>query len=298
MKTQLQKTVQLYVRTRVDIQETRKRAFNRLGMKKDGTMQDVPDRNIESNFFDNLVSITREMMQQEKRIEKDLEILLQKFDIYNNWLQDIKGIGIISSGCIISEFDIEKATTVSKMWQYAGLNPSLVRGNKRIPKADYKAEMGEIITEMKNIKTKKIDYIIKTNEMIRGDRATEGFVLPYNKRLRTHLIGVMAANFVKHQNNYAIEFYYPYKTRLEKEDSIVENKGKKRKGDGKAWKDVSKGHRNNAALRYMVKMFLIDLHVAWRKSEGLDVRKPYAEEYLGKKHGAKAQKKTIYEPAK
>jgi hypothetical protein len=83
-----------------------------------------------------------------------------------------------------------------------------------------------------------------------------------------------------------LEFYYPYKLRLENEDSIVINEGKARKGDGKPWKEVSKGHRNNAAIRYMVKMFIKDLYAAWREIEGLPVRVPYAEEYLGKKHAS------------
>lgn len=46
----------------------------------------------------------------------------------------------------------------------------------------------------------------------------------------------------------------------------------------------SQAHRHNAAKRYMIKMFLLELHKVWRKLEGLEVRPPYAEEYLGIKH--------------
>lgn len=41
-------------------------------------------------------------------------------------------------------------------------------------------------------------------------------------------------------------------------------------------------HRKNAANRYMVKQFLLQLWVFWRELEGLEVRDPYAVEYLGK----------------
>jgi hypothetical protein len=34
----------------------------------------------------------------------------------------------------------------------------------------------------------------------------------------------------------------------------------------------------------MIKQFLKDLYVHWRTLEGLPVRQPYAEEYLGKVH--------------
>jgi len=285
MKTQNQKALRMYVRTREDYQASRKRIDNRLGRKADGSHQKVQDSHIFSGEdIENFTDLAKQAKDQEKSIEKMLKKVLERFPIYTSWLKDVKGIGEVGAGWLIGEFDIFVATTVSKMWQYSGFNPGLVRGKKRIAKAKYKAEMGEIISEMDNIKSGGKDYIIQSNEMIRGDRPTEGFVLPYNKNLRTHLIGVMAPNFVKQQTNYALEFYYPYKTRLENEESIVINTGKERKGDGKAWKDVSKGHRNNAALRYMMKMFLKDLYVAWRDIEGLPVRPSYAEEYLGKKH--------------
>jgi len=38
----------------------------------------------------------------------------------------------------------------------------------------------------------------------------------------------------------------------------------------------------------MVKMFLKDLYVAWRELEGLEIRRPYEEEYLGRVHHAVA----------
>jgi hypothetical protein len=44
---------------------------------------------------------------------------------------------------------------------------------------------------------------------------------------------------------------------------------------------VAMRHRHNMALRYMVKMLLIDIHREWRRSLGLSVRPPYSEEKLG-----------------
>jgi hypothetical protein len=279
--------LRMYLRAREDFQAMRKRMDNRLGIKADGTQQKIQDvRSFALEDIENFKLISENARQQEKQTEKMLKKVLLRFPIYNEWLKEVKGVGEIAAGWIISSFDIEKATTVSKMWQYAGLNPGMVKGKKRVSKKEYKPIMGTIITEVPNIKNDGNDYIIETNDMIRGDRATEGYVLPYNKNLRTHLVGVMGAGFIKAQNSYALEFYYPYKLRLENEDSIVINEGKARKGDGKPWKEVSKGHRNNAAIRYMVKMFIKDLYAAWREIEGLPVRVPYAEEYLGKKHAS------------
>ena len=44
------------------------------------------------------------------------------------------------------------------------------------------------------------------------------------------------------------------------------------------------GHMHNQALRYMIKMFLRDLLTEWYRVRGLELRRPYAEEYLGKRH--------------
>jgi hypothetical protein len=45
-------------------------------------------------------------------------------------------------------------------------------------------------------------------------------------------------------------------------------------------------HRNNAAKRYMIKIFLRELWWHWRTLEGLPTPPDYAEQYLGMKHGS------------
>jgi hypothetical protein len=256
---------------------------NRCGRKADGTDQNIEDRNTNAEDAANFGSIAKAAVAQEKEIEKMLKRTLKRFPIYTNWLTHVKGVGEIASGWIVGEFDIEKADTVSKLWQYAGLNPDMVRGKKIVKAKAYKPETGEIIKEME-LKTKEgkkeKGYMILTHEMIRGDKLSEGFVSPFNRRLKTALVGVLATNFYKAKAPYAIEFYYPYKKRLENEKNGVN-------GNGNPWSEESKGHRDNAAKRYMIKMFLKDLYAAWREIEGLPVRAPYSEEYLGKKHGKK-----------
>ncbi|NDQ58556.1 MAG: hypothetical protein GZ088_15930 [Acidipila sp.] len=59
------------------------------------------------------------------------------------------------------------------------------------------------------------------------------------------------------------------------EDTVEEDTNVLRENKGR------KGHRHAMAMRYMVKMFLIDLYVAWRKIEGLEVRPPYSQDKLG-----------------
>lgn len=273
--------IRMLVRVREDFQSMRKRVDNRIGRKANGQMQAVGERDISPEDFDMFADIAKEAKAQEKNAEKQLKKVLKRFTIYNEYLKDIKGVGEIAAGWIIGWIDIHEATTVSKIWQYAGMNPGEVRGKVDIKASSYKPEMGALLKEYKSLSGEK-RVMYQSDKMIRGDRLTPGFISPFNGRLRTALCGVMADGFIKCQNSYALEFYYPYKNRLENSDKEVLHVGKM-----KSWKDVTKGHRDRAAKRYMVKMFLKDLYPVWRSLEGLPVREPYQDEYLGHRHGEK-----------
>lgn len=255
--------VRMLVRAREDFQAMRKRMDNRIGRKADGEEQNIEAREFRADDILHFQGIANEAREQEKQIEKMLLQTLRRFPVYNEYLKNVKGVGTIAAGWIIAEYDIEKATTVSKLWQFTGLNPGMVQGKKRAENKDG-----------------TFSYI-PTGQMVRGDRLTPGHVAPFNKRLRTAMVGVLADGFIKAQNDYCMKYYYPYKARLEQEENGVLHKGK-----DTPWNEVSKGHRDRAAKRYMIKMFLKDLYVAWRTIEGLPVRKPYQEEYLGHKHSA------------
>ena len=111
------------------------------------------------------------------------------------------------------------------------------------------------------------------------DRKTKGNKCPYNQFLRAKLCGVLGSGFLKCNSPYR-EYYDNMKHRYESMNWGMESKNPTDKKRPKA------GHQHKAATRYMVKMFLKDLYVAWRTLEGLPVRKPYEEEYLGRKHSA------------
>jgi len=250
------------VRTMYDYQDMRMRTAGRLRLKADDSGQD--EENMAEAVFSEkdyaiIESVKSDTQAIEKRLAKQIEKMVKDEPLWDAFFDAVKGCGPLMSAAIMAEFDIEKATTVSKMWQYAGLNPGMVRGKKRV-------------------QGKGPDFkIVETDTMIRGDRLTAGFVAPFNGWLRTKLVGVLADCMIKAQSSYALDYYYPYKERLENEENIVA-------GGEKKWSEESKGHRANAAKRYMIKMFLKDLYVAWRTVENLPVRAPYQEEYLGHKH--------------
>jgi len=114
-------------------------------------------------------------------------------------------------------------------------------------------------------RSRRVDHLVDveyTNK--KGERAVRKSIT-FNPFLKTKLTGVLGPSFLKSSSEYA-DIYYDYKGRLE---NHVEYSGD------------SKGHRHNMAIRYMVKMFLVDLYTKWRAIEGLPVNPPYSEAKLG-----------------
>lgn len=292
MRTKSQEAMRLLVRVRRDFQKMRISVDNRLGIKASGEKQKVEQREFSERDTANFLRISIEARKQEKEIEKMLKEILSEFPIYNDWLKDITGISHNMSAVLLSDFDIQEATTVSKMWQYAGLNPGVVRGKKRVPKEDYKEEIGEIVGEVEK-DGKLVAYIVLTDDMIRADKATPGYILPYNKDLRKHLLGILADSFIKKQSPYSQVYYNLHipkerrtkgepQGRLDASEKITNEVKKGGQIVQIPWKETTEQHRHQAAKRKMIKEFLKDLYAEWREKEGLPVRVPYEEEYLGK----------------
>ena len=242
-----------------DIQDLRIKVSARLQRKADETP--MKDNGTEATVLPDSYLVLNDLYDDLKETERKYENMQKKAvessPEWNLFLKDVKGIGPKMAAVLTTEIDIEEATTVSKIWQYAGLNPGLVPAKKP------GKERGTYVT---------------TGEMIRGDRPSSGYLLPYNKYLKTKLMGVLADSFIKSKSPYS-KFYYDYKARLENSESTVQGKDKK-------WSEESKAHRNMAAKRYLVKMFLVDYYKEVRKIYNLPVREPYMEEYLGKVHSA------------
>jgi len=190
-----------------------------------------------------------ELEAQEKSHFKRLGHILKDYPIYNNFLHGVTGIGPAMAGVIISEIDITKAEYPSSLHKYAGLDVA--------PDGQGRSRRKEHLEDS--------EYIDKDGEV----QTKKG--ITFNPFLKTKLVGVLGSSFIK-QSPDKCEYrkiYDEYKHRLEHMD---------------AHKEKSKGHRHNMAIRYMVKMFLVDLYNAWRRLEGLPVAPTYSEAKLGKVH--------------
>lgn len=105
----------------------------------------------------------------------------------------------------------------------------------------------------------------KESDLDKGDQVT-GFLLS-----RGYDVVIERAHYGK--------IYDDYKNRLEQNP---------------VHQDKTPLHRHNMAIRYMVKMLLIDLYNAWRPLEGLPCAAPYHEAKLGLVHGVMTPEKEAF----
>lgn len=190
-----------------------------------------------------------DMEKQEEQQFRRLGSILRDYPIFSEFLDNVKGIGPAMAGVILSEFDIHKAKYPSSLWAYAGLDTG----------PDGKG------------RSRRKEHLVKRAYTDKEGKPAERDSITYNPWLKTKLMGVLATSFIRCGENEYRTIYLNYKNRLENRPD---------------WAERSKGHRHQAALRYMVKQFLVQLYFAWKKIEGLPVHTTYAEGKLGIKHSA------------
>ena len=199
-----------------------------------------------SNFSEfTLIQQYNDLMDSEESAFKRLAYAVKEFPIYTQFLEDVKGVGPTMAAVIISSFDIHKAEYPSSLHKYAGLD--VVNGAGRSRKKEHLEDQTYKDADGKEQIKKGITF---------------------NPFLKTKLIGVLGSSFVNTDGPYR-EIYDNYNHRIE---------------NMPAHADKTKGHRNNMAIRYTVKRFLVDLYVAWRKLEGLPVAEEYSKAKLGINH--------------
>ncbi len=238
--------------------EKRKTFPTRASFKGDPIISDYTELTLIGQYID--------LEKQEKQAFGRLKNILQDYPIYTEFLSKTRGCGPMMSGVILSEIDIHKARHPSSLWMFAGLDVA-PDGRGRSRRAEHLVDRTYTDKEGK--------------EAVRRG-------ITFQPTLKTKLIGVLGPSFlkVKGGSEYG-EIYYKYKYRMENHEKYgIANDGKVDEVTGH--KVTSKGRRHAMAIRYTVKMFLMNLHIAWRKLEGLPVSLPYHEAKLGYKHGGAA----------
>jgi hypothetical protein len=244
----------------------------------------------ERGIFDEYIEFSwmseyRQMLRSENRVFKDIELCLNKFPIWTDYLSKIKGVGPTIGGVIVALIDIRKAETPASLWAYSGLDtvPFDNQGE-----ADGRGR-GRYTQHLV-----KVTYIDREgNEKVRNS-------ITFNPLLKTKLVGVLADGFIKHRTPYYREEYDNYKQRIIQREDIAEAEAIAR-GDTivrsesgtkveafangvLTWKRRAPMHINRMSIRFMMKRFLVSLYKVWRAMEGLPVVEEYGIRKLGLVH--------------
>jgi hypothetical protein len=169
---------------------------------------------------------------------------------------------------LITSFDITVANHVSAFWAYAGL---------------------DVAPDGRGRSKRKEHLVERTYKSAAGTEETRMSVT-YNPWLKSKLMGVLAGSFLRTSDSAWKATYDGYRHRLETDPSrhkatLVEYKRANKAGEETSclW---TPGRIHKAAMRYMVKMFLLDFWLKWRAIEGLPITPSYHEAKLGHRHAA------------
>lgn len=184
-------------------------------------------------------------------------------------LLTIKGVGENLAAKLIAEIDdISLASTVSKLWRFAGYGLGEYwideGGAVKAPREGWRwIKKGDAKIRERAVAEAKPGWHL---ERVR-DRMVSGWASCYNKALKS-IVWQIGDQFIR-QYSVGYEDYY----RAQKEQELM------RHGD-----EMSAGRLDKRARRKTQKLFLQHLWLRWRHYEGLPLSRPYVHDRLG--HGS------------
>lgn len=206
------------------------------------------------------------LLEVEKAGTNRLAVALKQIPIWREFLEGVRGIGPKMGALLIAETHIENCHTVSKLWAWWGV--AVVDGKAAARKVGEKATFSPF-RKAKLVKVCAESLLIKKSSPY-YERYVE-----YKHRKETQLVSpcmcCKGSGKAKRMNEQT----------KQKEEVPCWNCGGT--GGPAPW-GTTPEHRHRAALRYMVKMFLIDFWRKWRELEGLPVPATYGEAYQPELH--------------
>ena len=175
----------------------------------------------------------------------------------------LRGISYVTAAKILSKINITQANTIAALWRYAGYGIGEYWVNNETGKVagpvfGYRfVKQGEIkVREFAAFDADEASMHIEK----RRDQLLEGWVSPFNRRLKTALF-TAADSLIKARSPYTAIYYETKEAKLQA--------------------GIPRGHAHMQAIRKMNKILLSHIWMQWREREGLPVRAPYAQEKLG-----------------
>lgn len=204
--------------------------------------------------------------QLEAEADEEIKGFVREEPIVQAMIQ-VKGVGLMLAAKAVCMIDIRRADTVSALWRYSGYGMG-----------QYWADAtGKIVAPIHGFQWKKngkgekeLIEVTPTPEpdwtlIEHRDIPVEGWVLSYNKRLKTTCF-LIGSSFLRSGSPYRKVY----------DDARIYYEANR--------PDWIKGRQHNAAMRKMIKVWLSHLWEVWRKLEGLPTRELYVNDRLNHEH--------------
>ncbi|MCJ7424964.1 hypothetical protein MUP01_11970 [Candidatus Bathyarchaeota archaeon] len=207
------------------------------------------------------------LAQLEKQIRDHIKDEVEPLAIVRDYLRNVKGIGPILAGGLVSFFDPYKAPHPSSFWKYAGLH--VVEGEA--PKRVKGAKLG-FNPRARVLCWKIADSFIKQRTPL---------YRPYYDVVKVEeaaKFGVLDPDESVHPER--CPKYLQCLKRMQ---------GRAQRTNTKAKACPCLKHIDYRARRKMVKLFIADFWAVWRKMEGLPPSEPYSVRILGHDKAARVQ---------
>lgn len=192
-------------------------------------------------------ALLEKLLGIEKYVDGRCADIIQSHPAYP-WFSRVKGIGKENIGKVIGQIDINKASTISALWKFAGYAPVDGHAAKRV-KGGGKLEYN---SQLRVMSWRLGSSLLRANGKFKDYYDAQK--ARYMENFKSRGIQVVPA------------------ASLPKDEQ-----GKRRESDV----CISEGHVHNMALRKMIKLFLGCLWLSWRSAAGLPVTQPYAIDKLG-----------------
>ncbi len=187
------------------------------------------------------------------------------------WFSRVKGVGDENIGKVIAPIDIERATTISALWKFAGLAvedgsaPRRVKGGGKLSyNSQLRSMCWRLASSLKRAKGCFYDYYIKEKEKYQERFLSRGYKILATPSGRWACANC-GASWARQRDITPCCDSPQIEKRLREEPQEV----------------IWLGHLDAMAVRKAIKLFLACLWLVWREAEGLPITKPYAIDKLG-----------------
>ena len=161
-----------------------------------------PSELISSFAMLSMVDSYSKLLRDENDLSLSIKKIVERFPIWKDFMEGVRGVGHTMAGVILSEIDIELAKYPSSIWKYAGLDVAKDgRGRSR---------------------TK--DHLVETSYIDKEGKEQTKMGITFSPFLKTKMVGVLGSSFVKQPADKCKyrEVYDNYKHRIENDSRHAE----------------------------------------------------------------------------